>query len=397
MQRKMNTTDVFLGAGSDEVPLCAPVLTGNELGYITDCLKSGWVSSLGSYVDEFENRVARYVGARHAVATMNGTAALHVALKLAGVERDDEVLVSTLTFIAPANAIRYLGAWPVLIDPERQSWQMDPSLIGDFVEHECEWRGNDLINKSSGRRVKAVLPVHILGHPVDMDSIVELAQAYQLPVIEDATESLGATYKGRMVGKLGSMSCFSFNGNKIITSGSGGMIVTDSDEWATRAKYYTTQSKDDPIEYIHREVGYNYRLTNIQAAFGCAQIEKIDEFIQAKRRIANLYTEALTDIAGIDPLTEAPETYGTYWMYAVTVDESECGFSSRQLMSSLREQGIQTRPLWQPMHRSPAHSASQYIGEGIADEIVDKALCLPCSVNLSDEDLSRVIEHLRNR
>ncbi len=223
-------------AGDGVIPLCVPFIEGREWDYVKECLDTNWVSSVGPFVDRFERMLADYVGTQHAVAVVNGTSALHIALMVAGVEANDEVLVSTLTFIAPANAIRYAGAWPILVDAEREHWQMDAQRVTDFLDNECRWRDGKLFNKTTGRRVKAVLPVHILGHPVDIDAILEAARKYDLPVIEDATESLGATYKGRKVGALGDIACFSFNGNKIITTGGGGMIVTDNSEWARRAK-----------------------------------------------------------------------------------------------------------------------------------------------------------------
>mgnify|MGYP001068511701 CR=1 FL=1 len=395
----MNTTDLThtqfepgAPASGGTIPLCVPEIRGNEWKYIKECLDTNWVSSVGAFVDRFERELAEYVGAKYAVATCNGTAALHVALLVAGVQPDDEVLVSTITFISPANAIRYVGAWPVFIDTEPEYWQMDPQKVVDFLEQECRWVNGELRNKTTGRRVKAILPVHILGHPVDMDPILEIARKYNLAVIEDATESLGAKYKGRMVGTLGDIACFSFNGNKIITTGGGGMIVTDNEAWARKAKYLTTQAKDDPVEYIHNEIGYNYRLTNIQAAMGCAQLELLDEYIQAKRSIAARYAEALAEAPGITLLSEAEWAFSIFWMYTVLVDEVQYGVDSRELMHQLGKAGVQARPLWQPLHRSPAHVGSQaYLCE-IADWLNQRGISLPCSVGLSLESQEKVIK-----
>jgi perosamine synthetase len=384
-------------AGAGVIPLCVPQIQGKEWDYIKECLDTNWVSSVGPFVDRFERMLADYVGTKHAVAVVNGTSALHIALMVAGVEADDEVLVSTLTFIAPANAIRYAGAWPVLIDAEREHWQMDGARVADFLDNECDWRDGRLVNKTTGRRVKAVLPVHILGHPVDMDAILEAARKYELPVIEDATESLGATYKGRKTGALGDIACFSFNGNKIITTGGGGMIVTDNAEWARRAKYLTTQAKDDPLEYIHNEIGYNYRLTNIQAALGCAQMEQLDEFIRAKRRIAARYDEAFADVAGIKPMRAASWAESIVWMTTVLVDEAVYGEDSRALMRRLIAGGIQARPLWQPLHRSPSQHGAQSVGGCVADEINARGLSLPSSVGLSEAEQEAVINAVRKR
>jgi perosamine synthetase len=380
---------------AEAIPLIVPEIRGNEWCYIKECLDTNWVSSVGSYVDRFEKLVAERAGAKYAVATVNGTSALHIALLLAGVERDDEVLVSTLTFIAPANAIRYANAWPVFIDSEPRYWQMNPDGVVDFLEQDCTWDGQTLRNRKTGRRIKAILPVHILGHPVDLDPILAVAKKYALPVIEDATEGLGARYKGKSLGCIGEVGCFSFNGNKIITTGGGGMLVTNNAEWATRAKYLTTQAKDDPIEYIHGAIGYNYRLTNLLAAMGCAQIEQLDNFITAKRQIAQRYGEALATIPGLQLPQEAEWAFSTFWMYTVLVDKTKAGIDSRQWLKHLAEHRIQTRPLWQPLHLSPAHKCAGAMSCPKSEALYRDALSLPCSVGLSQADLDRVVEVLR--
>jgi perosamine synthetase len=372
------------------MPLSVPELHGNEWKYVKECLDSNWVSSAGPFVDRFEQVVSEFIGTRHAVSTVNGTAALHIALLLAGVEPDDEVLISTLTFIAPANAIRYAGAWPVFIDAEPAYWQIDPQRLTDFLEQGCQWKDRELRNKTTGRRIRAVLPVHILGHPCDMDAVVAIARRFDLKVVEDATESLGATYQGRMVGHLGDVACFSFNGNKIITTGGGGMIVTDNDVWASRAKYLTTQAKDDPIEYVHEEIGYNYRLTNIQAALGCAQMEQLPGFIEKKRSIEHNYRTALASVPGITSMPEASWARSIFWMYTVLVDEAAYGEDSRALLRRLASQGIQSRPLWQPLHRSPAYRQAQVYGGEVAEKLNRRALSLPCSVGITDIEIQAV-------
>jgi perosamine synthetase len=377
------------------IPLCVPEIRGNEWRYIKQCLDTNWVSSAGPFVERFERELAAYVGTKYAIAVCNGTAALHIALLVAGVQPEDEVLVSDLTFISPANAVRYVRAWPVFIDAEPDYWQMDPQKVVNFLEEECQWRNGTLYNKTTGRRVKAILPVHILGHPVDMDPILEVARKYNLTVIEDATESLGAKYKGQMVGTLGDIACFSFNGNKIITTGGGGMIVTDNEAWAEKARYLTTQAKDDPLEYVHEEIGYNYRLTNIQAAMGVAQLEKLDTYIATKRRIAETYSKAFEDAVGIIPMREAAWAFNIFWMYTILVDESEYGKDSRALLQMLRQAGIQTRPLWQPMHLSPAHHQAFAVDCSVAERLNREALSLPCSVNLSPDNQNYVADRLR--
>lgn len=378
------------------IPLCVPEIRGNEWQYVRDCLDTGWVSSVGSYVDRFERMLADSVGCRHAVATASGTAALHTALLVAGVEPDDEVLVSTLTFIAPANAVRYAGAWPVFVDAEPRYWQMDPQRVADFMRHQCQrvhgvWR-----HRATGRRVRAIIPVHVLGHPADMAPLVETAREHGLAVVEDASESLGASYQGAPVGGLGDIGCFSFNGNKLLTTGGGGMLVTNDPAVAARARYLTTQAKDDAVEYVHGAVGYNYRLTNVQAAIGVAQLEQLDDYVAAKRRIAARYTAALGDVPGLRSMVEAPWARSTFWMYTMLVDEARYGRSSRELLRLLESQRIQARPLWQPLHRSPAHAGSPLADCPIADGLHRSALSLPCSVGLSDDDQERVIAAVRD-
>jgi perosamine synthetase len=377
---------------ADFTPLIVPEIRGQEWTYVKECLDTNWVSSVGSYVDKFERLLAEQAGTKYAVAMVNGTSALHLALLIAGVERDDEVLVSSLTFIAPANAIRYAGARPVFIDAEADHWQMDPALVVEFLEHGCRQEGNILRNRRTGRRVRAILPVHILGHPVDLDPIMAVAEKFSLPVIEDATEGLGARYRDRSVGGIGHAGCFSFNGNKIITTGGGGMYVTNNSEWAARAKYLSTQAKDDPIEYVHGAVGYNYRLTNVLAATGCAQMEQLDGFVDAKRRIAERYRRSLGQVAGIHLPREAEWAFSTFWMYTVLIDPDSAGLDSRQLLRALSDKRIQTRPLWQPLHLSPAHDAQGSPPCPRAEALCRQALSLPCSVGLDEAAQSRVAE-----
>jgi perosamine synthetase len=376
----------------DLIPLIVPEIRGNEWTYIKECLDTSWVSSVGSYVDRFEQMVAEQAGTKYAIATVNGTAALHIALLLAGVQADDEVVISSLTFIAPANAIRYVGAWPVFIDAEPRYLQIDPAGVADFLERECHWDGQVLLNRRTGRRVKAVLPVHILGHPADLDPILEAAAKYSLPVIEDATEGLGARYRGKSLGGLGHVGCFSFNGNKIITTGGGGMLVTNVAEWAARARYLTTQAKDDSIEYVHGAVGYNYRLTNLLAAMGCAQIEQLNTFVETKRTIARRYQESLVSLPGVRLPEEADWAFSTFWMYTLLVDEKESGIGSRELLRELAARKIQTRPLWQPIHRSLAHTLSGGHSCPNSDALYRQAISLPCSVGLTCSDQDHVIE-----
>jgi perosamine synthetase len=335
--------------------------------------------------------LADYVGAKYALATVNGTAALHVALLIAGVQPDDEVLVSTLSFIAPANAIRYAGAWPVFMDAEPLYWQMDPEKVVDFIEKECHWQKGRLTNRTTGRRVKAILPVHILGHPCDMDPILDVAQKYGLAIVEDATETLGARHKGRMVGHLGDIACFSFNGNKLITTGGGGMIVTDNQKWADRARYLTTQAKDDPIEYIHNEIGYNYRLSNIQAAMGVAQMEQIEGFIAKKRAIAQTYEKGFHDLEGVTLMPAQPHTEPVYWLYTILMHQETTLEERKAVIRDLNESGIGSRPLFHPLHGLLPYLNCQAFQIEHAVRLYHRGVSLPSSVGLEEPDLERCV------
>lgn len=377
------------------IPLCVPEIRGKEWVFLKECIDTNFVSSVGPFVERFEQMVVESVGAPYGVATVNGTAALHIALLVAGIKSDEEVLVSTLTFIAPVNAIRYVGAWPVFIDAEPEYWQMDPAKVITFLEKGCIWRDGALYNRQTKRRVTAIIPVHILGQAVDMDPILEIARKFDLKVIEDATEGLGAKYRGKSLGSLGDIACFSFNGNKMITTGGGGMIVTTNEVWARKAKYLTTQAKDDPLEYIHGEIGYNYRLTNLQAAFGCAQMEQLDQYVAAKRRIADRYSRALKEIPGLSTMKEAAGVSSSFWLYTVLVDERHFGMDSRSLLDRLDLQKIQTRPLWQPIHQSPAYAQMGRVELAVAEKLYHQGLSLPCSVGLTEADQDRVIASLQ--
>jgi perosamine synthetase len=377
------------------VPLTVPDIGEIERAVVADVLASGWVSSAGPFVDQFEREVADVVGARHAVATVNGTAALHLALLIAGIAPGDEVCAPAVTFVAPANAITYAGAVPVFIDAEPRFWQMDPVALEIFLTEQCEQRDGSLVDRATGRRVAAILPVDVLGHPADIAPIRELSLRFGIELIEDACEGLGAEYRDgeewRSVGHPDSITCLSFNGNKIVTAGAGGMLVTQNAERAHRARYLSTQAKDDPLEYVHGAVGFNYRLSNVHAALGHVQLARLDEFVAAKRRIATTYAEALAGMAGITPMPEAEWARSSYWMYTVLVDACEFGMDSRALMARLEQAGVQARPLWQPLHRSPAHSAAPRQECPVADDLYVRALSIPCSVGLSPRDQDRVI------
>ncbi len=382
-------------APSDFIPLCVPEIRGREWEYVKECLDTAWVSSVGSFVTRFEAEMAARLGAAQAVAVSSGTAALHVALLLAGVEPGDEVVLPSLTFIAPAFAVRYCQAWPVLCDVDPAHWQMDPAEVRRFLEEGCRREGDARLNRATGRRVRALLPVDLLGHPADMDPLMEMAAEFGLTVIEDATESLGALYRGRPVGGLGHIGCLSFNGNKTITTGGGGMLITGDAGLAARARYLTTQAKDDPLEYVHGAVGYNYRLTNLQAAMGCAQLELLDEYVAAKRAIQERYRRGLAEVPGLSLPAEAPWARSACWLTTVLVDGAAHGLDSRALLAGLRGRRIQTRPLWQPLHQSPALAGSFSLPCPVSERLHARGLSLPSSVGLKAADQERVIAALR--
>ncbi|ARU41902.1 hypothetical protein CCB80_12415 [Armatimonadetes bacterium Uphvl-Ar1] len=373
------------------IPLSVPYIAGNEWKYVKDCLDTGWVSSVGSYVNQFEEDFAQVTKTSHAVACVNGTAALHIALVTCGVKPGDQVLVSNLTFIASANSISHAGATPVFIDAEPDYWQIDPAEIESYLRNECQFINGETIHKSTGQRVKAIMPVHILGNPVNMDPILTLAKEFNLAVIEDATESLGATYKGHPVGSLGDMAAFSFNGNKLITTGGGGMITTNNPELAQKAKHLTTTAKIEPIEFIHDEIGYNYRLVNLLAAVGVAQLEQLPEFLAKKQEITSWYTELLSDHPGIQLMPEPPYGTSARWLYTIRLLNNNW----KSINEFLAGKKIQTRPLWQPMHLSPAYRTLNSRKCPISELLQNRCLSLPCSVNLSKSQAEQVAAQLK--
>ncbi|MBF0522477.1 MAG: LegC family aminotransferase [Candidatus Omnitrophica bacterium] len=382
------------------IPLSVPVIQGNEWTYVKECLDTGWVSSAGKYVQKFEETMCSYVGTKQAVACINGTSALHISLLLAGVGAGDEVIVPTVTFIAPVNAVRYVGAQPVFMDCD-DYLNMDVQKLKDFFTEECLSRKGMLINKKTKKQIKAIIPVHIFGHPVDMEPLMILAKQYNLFVIEDATESLGSYYRqgkysGKMTGSIADVGCLSFNGNKIITAGGGGMIVTNNKTWAEKAKYLTTQAKDDEVQYIHHEVGYNYRLTNVASAIGLAQMEKLEAFIATKRTNFELYKNLLSGVPGLSFIEEPAYGFSNYWFYSLVVDKKDFGLSNLELMEDLSKEKIQTRPIWYLNHLQKPYKKQQAYKIQKAKKYFERVLNLPCSVDLAAEDIKRVVESIKS-
>ncbi len=358
------------------IPVAEPLLGESELRNVVECIKSGWISSRGSYITEFEKQFSRYCGVRYGVTTTSGTTALHLALAALGLGKGDEVILPAFTMIASASAIVYTGAKPVLVDAEPDTWNMDVSKIEEKITE----------------RTRAILPVHIYGHPVDMDPLLEMAQEHSLYVVEDAAEVHGAEYKGRKAGGLGDAGCFSFYANKIITTGEGGMVVTDDERIYERASLLKDLAFTKDRTYVHRALGYNYRMTNLQAAIGLAQLERIEENVAIKRRNAALYNRLLGDIDGITTPTERPWAKNVYWMYSVLVEDA-FGMTRDKLRARLLEKGVDSRAFFVPMHLQPVfQEMGLFRGESypVAEELSRKGLYLPSGLTLTEEQIRQV-------
>lgn len=365
------------------ISLSEPVFRGNEWRYVKDCLDSGWVSSVGKYVDLFEQKVAEYVGSSYAISTVNGTAAIHTALMIAGVSQGDIVLVPTLSFIATVNPVIYCGAIPVFVDSEKESLNMDPRKAINTIRQLTK----------DGRKPKAIIVTHLYGHPCDIDPILDIAREYGVLVIEDACESLGSRYKGKMTGTLGNIGCFSFNGNKIVTTAGGGMLLTNHESLAMRAKYLTTQARDDDNEYVHNEIGYNYRLTNIQAALGLAQLEQLSDFIQEKRRIAQQYLKELGNVEEVRLLCEQEWAQSNYWLNSILIERDH--FNRRHFLEKVNNDGIQLRPLFKPLHKQRPFACTNNGQLKEAESLYERGFNLPSSVSLSDEYIKKVAHSVK--
>jgi perosamine synthetase len=373
------------------IPLSVPNISGNEWKYVKDCLDTGWISSVGAYVNQFEQMVAEFAGAKYGVAVVNGTSALHIALLLSGVRQDDYVLLPTLTFVASANAIKYLGAEPLLIDADPDYWQMDLDLLEEFLENETDERNGELIYIEDGRRISAIMPVHILGNMCDMDRFQRIIAKYPMAVVEDSTEALGTTYKGRHAGTFSPFGCFSFNGNKIISTGGGGVIVSDDETLAKKAKHISNTAKARPDEYYHDEVGYNYRLVNLLAAVGVAQMEQLPSFIKRKKEVVSFYKDALNGIGDIQFQKELPEVKTNGWLFTIQTQHQ------KKILEHLNANKILSRPFWMPMNKLPMYLDCPYIQKkDNAGYIYDTCLSIPCSTNISDQELEIVVAEIKS-
>ena len=366
---------------SSRIYLSPPHMSPNERGLLLDAFDSNWIAPLGPHVEAFEREFAEKVGVKYAVALASGTSALHLALLILGIEPGDDVATSTLTFVATANAIHYVGANPVFIDSQTSSWNLDPELLAVELREA----------KLRGRPIKAVLAVDILGQCADYDAIKDLCDQYQIPLIEDAAESLGATYKGKPAGGFGDIGCFSFNGNKIITTSSGGMLVTANKEWADRARFLATQARDPFPHYEHSVIGFNYRMSNLLAAVGRGQLSVLDERVHQRRENYRFYQQEIGSLPGIALAPELPAGRSTHWLSCITVDPIQFGATREDIRLALERENIESRPVWKPMHMQPAYAHCRARGGAVAEEFFENGLCLPSGSSLTVGDLKRVV------
>jgi perosamine synthetase len=362
-----------------KIPISQPAFLGNEKKYVMDCLDSGWISSIGKYVNEFETKFSAYIGSKHGIACCNGTVALHLALLALDVVPGDEVLMPTLTYVATANAVKYCGAVPVFVDSESDTWNLNPALIASKITP----------------RTKGIMVVHLYGHPVDMDPVMEIARAHNLWIIEDAAEAHGAKYKGRMVGSFGDIATFSFFGNKVITTGEGGMVVTNNSTFAERVRVLKGQGMDPKKRYWFPIIGYNYRMTNIQAAIGLAQLENIQSYLEKRREIAGLYFRHLAELKDSITLTvEKKWALHSYWMFSILLKDTS-RLPRDRFMELLAEKGIETRPLFYPMHVMPPYKQSE-INFPVSTDVAARGLNIPTHSSLIEEDVVYIAESIKS-
>jgi perosamine synthetase len=360
-----------------------PSFSGNEWEYVKDCLDTGWVSSAGAYVDRMEGMLARITGAGHAIATVSGTAALHTCLMLAGVERDDEVIIPALTFVATANAVAYTGAVPHFADGAETTLGLDPAKLDAHLGAVTEGSDGVCRNKTTGRPIRAVVCMHTFGHPVDLDALVGVCERFNLILIEDAAQSLGSTYKGQHTGTTGRLAALSFNGNKTVTTGGGGAILTNDATLAAAAKHLTTTARTPhPWEMAHDRVGYNCRLPNINAALGCAQLEQLPEFVERKRRLAETYRHAFADTAGLNLFTEPANCHSNYWLNAIVLDKDHAHLRD-SILAVTTDAGFQARPAWTPMHQLAMYEDCPRMDLSVTESLAARIINIPSSVVLS--------------
>lgn len=364
----------------DDIPLSVPLFLGNEKKYLNECIDTTFVSSVGKFVDRFENDMAAYTGAKKAVVCVSGTNALHMALMLVGVERNDEVLTQALTFIATCNAISYIGAHPVFIDVDKSTMGLSPDAMKAWLVKNAEIRNGHCYNKNSGRRVKACVPMHTFGHPVRIEEIANICEEHHIELVEDAAESIGSKYKGKHTGLFGKVGVLSFNGNKTITTGGGGMLLFMDEELGALAKHLTTQAKvPHRWEFRHDHIGYNYRMPNINAALGCAQLEHLDEFIANKRETAAAYADFFKNIDDIDFFVEPENCFSNYWLNVVVLKDKE---AQQQFLQETNDNGVMTRPIWELMNRLPMFENCEHDSLENTIWFADRVVNIPSSVRL---------------
>ncbi len=376
------------------IPLSAPNIYGNEWQYVKECLDSGWISSSGAFVNKFEEAIQKYTGVKHAIACMNGTAGLQVSLNLAGVSSNDIVIAPNLTFVATLNAISYLEAEIALIDVCKDSWQMDVNLLQKWLENNTTTKvveGKPITTeKTSGKKIGAIMPVYVLGGFIDVDRLVEISATFGIPLIEDSTEALGSFKDGKHSGTFGLIGVLSFNGNKIISTGGGGMILTNDKDIAIKAKHITTTAKTDPLDYFHDEVGYNYRLVNVLAAIGVAQMENFESILKRKKEIDALYRSELNGIGDIKFQENDPNSNPNCWLFTFRTKKM------RALLSHLNRCEIQCRPFWTPMNKLPMYKSLNYITKkDISNRIFKECISIPSSSNLTIDDQHKVISEIK--
>ncbi|WP_432662681.1 LegC family aminotransferase [Wukongibacter baidiensis] len=382
------------------IPLSVPNLKGNELEYLTHAIETEWVSTGGKYIDDFEKEISKYLGVEKAVACQSGTAGLHLALKLCNVSSGDEVIVPTLTFIAAVNPVKYLGAEPIFMDCD-DTLTMDMDKLEEFLENECIISNGKLVNRKTKKHIKAVVVVHVFGNMANMEKLVYLSKKFNFKIVEDATEALGTYYNegiyvGKFAGTIGDFGVYSFNGNKIITTGGGGMLVAKNIEDTNKARYFSTQAKDDTLYYIHEEVGYNYRMTNIQAALGLAQQEQLEKFIEVKKKNYYLYKSIISDIKGLEILDFKENIRPNYWFYSLLIKKDKFGSDRDEILKGLGENNIQSRPIWGLIHEQTPYINNQSYKIEKAKYYFNRVLNIPCSSNLTYEDVLTVTTRLKD-
>ena len=381
------------------INLSVPNLSMDILDNLKECLESGWVSTGGRFIPEFETKVKNYMKTKFAAGVQSGTAGLHMSLQVLGVQRDEEVFVPTLTFIAAVNPTTYLGASPIFIDCD-DSLCMDPLKLEKFCSEECDFKEGVLVNKKTNKKIRALVIVHVFGNMADMEKIMDIAKKYNLRVLEDATEALGTyytegRYKGKYAGTIGDIGVLSFNANKIITTGGGGMVVGDNEELVEKVRFLSSQAKKDTLYFIHDEIGYNYRMLNLQAALGTSQIDQLESFIETKIKNYNIYKEELEKIEGLEILSFVEGIRANHWFYSLKIDKEKYGIGRDELLQKLVDAGIQTRPIWGLIHQQKPYSTCQSYEIEKALYYYDRILNLPCSSNLTEKEVYQVIEKIR--